>query len=294
MLTFDPAYISRYWLVRDYLPQIAVQDEARFPPLRCVAEALGGAESCRSRSRTTAPTASSARGGSARSRISRTRSVRTSRPSRCSIAAAVWPRRSSGSSAMSPTAPGPERNAELLAHDEADFGYRLLVAGGKPEWRRPRYQTRARARSDARLGAEQPPGCVLGPPPGGVRRACARGDRDSWPCAAGSAAGSRASARRAGPCRACARSRPWRSRPARRGGRARRRGGRDRPRGRRRGPRAHRARRPRPRARSRMPRTCRRRRADRRGPRRRPRPALGRTPPGWRRRASAGGARGSP
>ena len=33
MLTFDPAYIARYWLVRDYLPEIAVADEARFPPL---------------------------------------------------------------------------------------------------------------------------------------------------------------------------------------------------------------------------------------------------------------------
>ena len=35
MLTFDPAYIAQYWLVRDYLPEMGVKDEPRFPPLRC-------------------------------------------------------------------------------------------------------------------------------------------------------------------------------------------------------------------------------------------------------------------
>jgi len=44
MLTFDPDFISGYWLVRDYLPQIAVQDETRFPPIATVAAALGEAE----------------------------------------------------------------------------------------------------------------------------------------------------------------------------------------------------------------------------------------------------------
>jgi SAM-dependent methyltransferase len=43
MLTFDPDFIAGYWLVRDYLPQIAVQDETRFPPIATVAAALGEA-----------------------------------------------------------------------------------------------------------------------------------------------------------------------------------------------------------------------------------------------------------
>ena len=126
MLTFDPAYISRYWLVRDYLPQIAVQDEARFPPLATVAEALGGAEVV------PVPIAHDCSDG---------------------FLCAWWKRplayleegvraNISSFAAMDPVALADalerlerdvadgtwaERNAALLAQDEADFGYRLLV-----------------------------------------------------------------------------------------------------------------------------------------------------------------------
>jgi SAM-dependent methyltransferase len=126
MLTFDPAYISAYWLVRDYLPQIAVQDEQRFPTVETVAEALGGAEI-----------------------------VPVPIPHDCSdgFLCAWWKRPlayleegvRANISSFAAIDPGvlaaalerlerdladgawAERNADLIARDEADFGYRLLV-----------------------------------------------------------------------------------------------------------------------------------------------------------------------
>jgi SAM-dependent methyltransferase len=126
MLTFDPAYISRYWLVRDYLPQIAVQDERRFPTVETVAEALGGVGIV------PVPIAHDCSDG---------------------FLCAWWKRplayleeavraNISSFAAMDPVALADalerlerdvadgtwaERNAALLAQDEADFGYRLLV-----------------------------------------------------------------------------------------------------------------------------------------------------------------------
>jgi SAM-dependent methyltransferase len=126
MLTFDPAYISAYWLVRDYLPQIAVQDEQRFPAVETVAEALGGAEIV------PVPIAHDCSDG---------------------FLCAWWKRplayleegvraNISSFAAMDPVALAEalerlqrdvadgswaERNADLIAGDEADFGYRLLV-----------------------------------------------------------------------------------------------------------------------------------------------------------------------
>ena len=82
MLTFDPDCIAQYWLVRDYLPEIAVLDEARFPPLAAVAEAMGGAEIVPLRSRRTARTASCARTGSGRTHTWTQACARTSRVSR--------------------------------------------------------------------------------------------------------------------------------------------------------------------------------------------------------------------
>jgi SAM-dependent methyltransferase len=129
MLTFDPAYISQYWLVRDYLPQIAVQDEARFPPLPVVADALGGAEIV------PVPIAQDCRDGflcafwrrplayledGVRANIS---SLAVLDPR---VAAEVL-RRLERDVADGSWA---ERNADLLALDETDFGYRLLIAAG--------------------------------------------------------------------------------------------------------------------------------------------------------------------
>jgi SAM-dependent methyltransferase len=42
VLTFDPAESGAFWLVRDYLPEIAELDRGRIPALEAVAEALGG------------------------------------------------------------------------------------------------------------------------------------------------------------------------------------------------------------------------------------------------------------
>lgn len=126
MLTFDPAYISAYWLVRDYLPQIAVRDEQRFPTVETVAEALGGAEIV------PIPIAHDCSDG---------------------FLCAWWKRplayleegvraNISSFAAMDPVALAEAlerlqrdvadgtwagRNADLIARDEADFGYRLLV-----------------------------------------------------------------------------------------------------------------------------------------------------------------------
>jgi SAM-dependent methyltransferase len=41
--SFDPEAIDEYWLVRDYLPEIAELDRGRFPPVEEFATALGGA-----------------------------------------------------------------------------------------------------------------------------------------------------------------------------------------------------------------------------------------------------------
>jgi SAM-dependent methyltransferase len=127
MLTFDPAYIASYWLVRDYLPQIAVQDEARFPPLATVAAAFGGAEIA------PVPIAHDCTDGflcawwkrplayledGVRANISSLASLDPSLAAEAlgrlerDVADGTWA----------------ERNADLLALDAADFGYRLLVA----------------------------------------------------------------------------------------------------------------------------------------------------------------------
>jgi SAM-dependent methyltransferase len=127
MLTFDPDCIARYWLVRDYLPEIAVLDAGRFPPLATVAEAMGGAE---------------------------IRAVEIAGDCTDGFLCAYWKRpleyldptvRANVSSlAVLPAdVLGPAmarlerdvgdgtwagRNAALLEHDAYDFGYRLLVA----------------------------------------------------------------------------------------------------------------------------------------------------------------------
>jgi SAM-dependent methyltransferase len=129
MLTFDPAYIAEYWLVRDYLPATAVQDEARFPPLATVAEALGAAEIV------PVPIAHDCTDGflcawwkrplayledGVRANIS---SFATLEPEALADGLGRLERDVADGSWA-------ERNAELIALDEADFGYRLLVAGG--------------------------------------------------------------------------------------------------------------------------------------------------------------------
>ena len=130
MLTFDPAYIAQYWLVRDYLPEMGVKDEPRFPPLEVVAEALGGADIV------PVPIAHDCADGflcawwkrplaylddDVRANISTFALLDPAEVAEAmerlerDVADGTWA----------------ERNAELLAHDEADFGYRLLVAEGR-------------------------------------------------------------------------------------------------------------------------------------------------------------------
>jgi SAM-dependent methyltransferase len=42
VLTFDPDASESFWLVRDYLPELAAVDRARFPTIAATVEALGG------------------------------------------------------------------------------------------------------------------------------------------------------------------------------------------------------------------------------------------------------------
>jgi len=127
MLTFDPAYIAKYWLMRDYLPELAVEDERRFPPLATVAEAFGGAEIV------PVPIAHDCTDGF--------RCAWWKRPlayleegvrANISTFALVDPNALTAGLARLERdvrdGTWEERNAELLACDEADFGYRLLVA----------------------------------------------------------------------------------------------------------------------------------------------------------------------
>jgi SAM-dependent methyltransferase len=127
MLTFDPAYIAQYWLVRDYLPQIAAADEARFPPLATVAEALGGAESV------TVPIARDCSDGFLCASWQRPLAyleagVRANISSLAPLDPAVAAEALGRLERDVADGTWAERNADLLAQGEADFGYRLLVA----------------------------------------------------------------------------------------------------------------------------------------------------------------------
>jgi hypothetical protein len=127
MLTFDPSYIARYWLVRDYLPQIARLDEARFPPLAAVAGALGGAEIA------PVPIAADCSDGFLCAYWKRPATY-LDEAVRANISSlAVQPAGVIGPAMARlerDLADGTwdDRNADLLACDEFDFGYRLLVA----------------------------------------------------------------------------------------------------------------------------------------------------------------------
>lgn len=127
MLTFDPAYISRYWLVLDYLPQIAVQDERRFPPLETVAEALGGAEIV------AVPIAADCSDGFLCAWWKRPlayleEGVRANISVFAPLDPDVLRRALERLEQDVEDGTWAERNADLLALDEADLGYRLLVA----------------------------------------------------------------------------------------------------------------------------------------------------------------------
>ncbi len=127
MLTFDPAFIRRYWLVRDYLPQIAEADEARFPPLATVAEALGGAAIV------TVPIAHDCSDGFLcawwrRPLAYLDEGVRANISSLAVLGGEALAEALARLERDVADGSWAERNAELIAGDEADFGYRLLVA----------------------------------------------------------------------------------------------------------------------------------------------------------------------
>ena len=127
MLTFDPAYIAKYWLMRDYLPELAVEDERRFPPLATVAEAFGGAEIV------PVPIAHDCTDGFLCAWWKRPLAyLEEGVRANISTFALVDPNALTAGLARLERhvrdGTWEERNAEQLACDEADFGYRLLVA----------------------------------------------------------------------------------------------------------------------------------------------------------------------
>lgn len=127
MLTFDPAYIAGYWLVRDYLPEIAVRDEQRFPPLATLAEALGDAHEV------PVPIADDCTDGFLCATWKRPLAY-LDETVRANISAFGQLDPAAVAAGLSrlerDVADGTwaARNADLIAGHEADFGYRLLVA----------------------------------------------------------------------------------------------------------------------------------------------------------------------
>jgi SAM-dependent methyltransferase len=127
LLTFDPAWIARYWLVRDYLPEIAVLDEARFPPLATVAEVMGGAEI------RPVPIAGDCTDGFLCAYWKRPSAyldpgVRANVSSLVALPAAVLEPALARLGRDIADGSWADSNADLLEREEHDFGYRLLIA----------------------------------------------------------------------------------------------------------------------------------------------------------------------
>jgi SAM-dependent methyltransferase len=127
MLTFDPEYIARYWLVRDYLPEMGVRDELRFPPLGVVAEALGNARAV------PVPIAGDCTDGFLCASWKRPlayldETVRANISTFALVDAATTAAALARLEQDVADGTWAERNADLIARDQADLGYRLLVA----------------------------------------------------------------------------------------------------------------------------------------------------------------------
>jgi ubiquinone/menaquinone biosynthesis C-methylase UbiE len=127
MLTFDPEYIARYWLVRDYLPEMGVRDELRFPPLAVVAEALGNARAV------PVPIAGDCTDGFLCASWKRPlayldETVRANISTFALVDAATTAAALARLEQDVADGTWAERNADLIARDQADLGYRLLVA----------------------------------------------------------------------------------------------------------------------------------------------------------------------
>ena len=127
LFTFDPEYIGAYWLVRDYVPEIIAMDSARFPALATVAEALGDARII------PVPIAADCADGFLCAYWRRPLAyldpgVRANMSSLAALPASVIGPAMARLERDVADGTWAERNAELLASDEHDFGYRLLVA----------------------------------------------------------------------------------------------------------------------------------------------------------------------
>jgi SAM-dependent methyltransferase len=127
MLTFDPEYIARYWLVRDYLPEMGARDELRFPPLAVVAEALGDARTV------PVPIAGDCTDGFLCAFWKRPlayldETVRANISTFALVDAATLAIALERLEQDVTDGTWAERNADLIARDDADLGYRLLVA----------------------------------------------------------------------------------------------------------------------------------------------------------------------
>ena len=126
LFTFDIAYMDAFWLVRDYVPEIAELDRSRFPPIEQIAEWMGGAVR-----EVVVPVAERLRGRLHVRLLAAARDVPRPRVRAGISTLAVMPdavitRLVIQLSDDLETGRWLERNEDILELDELDLGYRIL------------------------------------------------------------------------------------------------------------------------------------------------------------------------
>jgi SAM-dependent methyltransferase len=128
ILTWDPVVGTTHWLSRDYLPELAAWDATRFLPIDDVAALLGGAET------TVVPVPHDCTDGFMGAFWRRPRAY-LDPAVRAGISFFSHPEAPSADAGLArlrddlETGEWRRRNADLIALDELDVGYRLLSAG---------------------------------------------------------------------------------------------------------------------------------------------------------------------
>jgi SAM-dependent methyltransferase len=126
IVTWDPAWKNDFWLTRDYFPGVLEHDVVNFPTLASSRACSVACAWRRCPSPTIAPTASSARTGAGRTRISTPACAAPSPPSRGS-SRGRWRRASRASPTTWPPAAGTRAWATCARSATPTLGYRLVV-----------------------------------------------------------------------------------------------------------------------------------------------------------------------
>ena len=130
VFSWDPSFAGRLWISAEYFPQLIDEDVAHFPSLADQAGARAGARACR-RSRSPHDCRDGFYGAHWRRPEAYLDPVVRAGISTSGQARARRARRGAGPARATTCARGAwaERHADLLALDELDLGYRLLVSG---------------------------------------------------------------------------------------------------------------------------------------------------------------------